>query len=143
MTLQKDKLNVKQKLMLKNLEASLGVITIAAKKTGITPKTHYDWLASIPAYKKAAEDVVLSTGDFVENKLHQLINNGNVAATIFYCKTKLKNRGYIETIENNMSIDAIRIRYVVPTEEQQLLDRPQDTILLPEQNNTISLDIPE
>jgi hypothetical protein len=44
--------------------------------------------------------------------LFDLINNGNVAATIFYMKTKGKRRGYVEkqeTSHNSNNITGIRL----------------------------------
>ena len=37
--------------------------------------------------------------DFAESKLYELIKEANVPATLFYLKTKGKNRGYIERQE--------------------------------------------
>ena len=38
--------------------------------------------------------------DFAESQLHKQIKDGNPSSTIFYLKTKGKNRGYYEKILN-------------------------------------------
>lgn len=43
--------------------------------------------------------------DFAESKLVQAIGESNLTAIIFYLKTKGKNRGYVEKIENEVSIN--------------------------------------
>lgn len=85
--------------MLEALEKTLGVVTGACKKVGISRETHYRWLREDEAYKVAVnsiEDVAL---DFAESQLHLQIQNGEVSSTIFYLKTKGKKRGYIERAE--------------------------------------------
>jgi hypothetical protein len=52
-----------------------------------------------PEYKTAIQELGDVALDFAESKLHKLIDQGNPAATIFYLKTKGKNRGYIERQE--------------------------------------------
>ncbi|MBS0236051.1 MAG: hypothetical protein JSS50_01790 [Proteobacteria bacterium] len=37
--------------------------------------------------------------DLVESALLKKIDEGNIIAIIFYCKTKLKHRGYTERVE--------------------------------------------
>lgn len=87
-----------KKAMIKALEKSLGVVTIAAKEVGIDRCTHYRWMKG-EAYKnkvEAIEDIAL---DFAESQLHQQIKKGEVSSTIFFLKTKGKKRGYIERQE--------------------------------------------
>ena len=36
----------------------------------------------------------------------ELIEKGNVTAVIFYCKTRLKQRGYIERVEQKVNFDS-------------------------------------
>jgi len=86
-------------LMLEALEASLGIVTTAAKKVGIHRKTHYDWMRSDEAYRMAVRDIDDVAVDFAESQLHKLIKEGNPAANIFFLKTKGKHRGYIERTE--------------------------------------------
>lgn len=89
----------KKALMLEALEASLGIVTTAAKKVGIHRKTHYDWLRSDEKYRMDVQDINEIAVDFAESQLHQLIKEGNPAANIFFLKTKGKHRGYIERTE--------------------------------------------
>ena len=49
-----------------------------------------------PGYVEQAEDIQETTVDMAESKLLTSINEGNVAAIIFYLKTKGKKRGYVE-----------------------------------------------
>ena len=94
-----DKSDNNKKLMIQTLEKSLGVVTTACKKVGISRQTHYRWMEEDKDYKQAVEDIKNVTIDFVESQLHMQIKDGNTAATIFYLKTQGKNRGYVERQE--------------------------------------------
>ena len=88
-----------KKTMLENLEKALGVVTVAARNTGIHRDTHYNWMLSDEEYKAKVAALREVAVDFAEAQLHKLIKEGNVAATIFFLKTQGKNRGYIERQE--------------------------------------------
>lgn len=88
-----------KKAMLEALEKSLGIVTTACKTAGISRGTHYKWMTEDEDYRKAVKDVDNIALDFVESQLHKQIQGGNPSATIFYLKTKGKNRGYIERLE--------------------------------------------
>lgn len=95
-----------KRAMLAALEKSLGVVTTACKSVGIDRGTHYDWLAQDPKYAKAASEVGEISKDFVESKMLEGIKNGNATLMIFYAKTKMKDRGYVETVINlNQSVN--------------------------------------
>lgn len=85
--------------MLEALEKSLGVVTTAAEMVGINRKSHYDWYNNDPEYKAAVDELKDVALDFAVTALHKLIEKGDTAATIFYCKTQGKKRGYIERQE--------------------------------------------
>lgn len=89
----------KKAKMLKALEKSLGVVTTACKMANVGRTTYYEWLDKDPEFKKAVDDFNNIALDFAESKLYELIQEGNVTATIFYLKTKGKKRGYIERQE--------------------------------------------
>ena len=109
----------RKRAMLLALEKQLGIITSAARVVGINRDTHYDWMKRDEHYAKAVKLITELSLDFVESKLFELIKGvtvqipnklpgqppviftrePNVAATIFYLKTKGKHRGYIERLQ--------------------------------------------
>jgi hypothetical protein len=91
--------HIKKESILKALEASLGVVTIACKKLDIPRSTFYKWCKEDKEFAKQVKDIENIALDFVESKLHNQIEDGNTSATIFYLKTKGKKRGYIEKSE--------------------------------------------
>tara|TARA_Y100001973_G_C5135378_1_gene300022 strand:- start:287 stop:667 length:381 start_codon:yes stop_codon:yes gene_type:complete len=95
--------HIKKETLLKALEKSLGVVTIACKNSEIPRSTFYKWLKDDKDFKakvKQIEDVAL---DFAESQLHKQIADNSTAATIFYLKTKGKNRGYTEKSELDLT----------------------------------------
>jgi hypothetical protein len=85
--------------MLTALRKTLGIVTPACESVGIARITHYDWMSNDPAYKKAVEEIKDIEIDFVESKLHSLINDKCPAAIIFHLKCQGKRRGYVEKQE--------------------------------------------
>lgn len=81
------------------LKECMGLVTKACEKADISRTTYYEWRKEDPAFAIACDYVQEHVGDFVESKLYKLVNDENATAVIFYCKTKLKNRGYVERIE--------------------------------------------
>jgi hypothetical protein len=90
--------NTKKKL-LEALEEHKGIISIACKAIGINRSSYYDWIAKDEEFKKAVDEIQDVAIDFVESKLFQQIDEGNPTSTIFYLKTKAKQRGYVERQE--------------------------------------------
>ena len=94
-----DKTEQHKKAMLEALEKSLGVVTSACKQVGIGRTTFYEWLKSDEQFARDVKDIENIALDFAESQLHHQIKDGNTTATIFYLKTKGKNRGYVERQE--------------------------------------------
>ena len=88
-----------KKGIIEALEKSLGVVTTACKKMGIGRTQFYHWLKDDEDFRTEVEDIQNIALDFAESQLHKQIGEGNTSATIFYLKTKGKNRGYIERQE--------------------------------------------
>jgi hypothetical protein len=92
----RDKAGQRKKAMLEALKVSLGIVTTACERAGVGRATHYRWLETDKEYATAVrqcEDIAL---DFAETSLMRQIGRGEAAATIFYLKTKGRNRGYVE-----------------------------------------------
>jgi len=86
-----------KKALLDALEKSLGVVTTACKIVGVGRTTYYDWYKNDPEFKLAVDELKNVALDFAESQLHKQIADNSTAATIFYLKTKGKDRGYVET----------------------------------------------
>ena len=107
--------HIKKESMIKALEQSLGIVTVACKKAEIPRSTFYKWLNEDEEFKKQVIDIENIALDFAESQLHKQISDNSTSATIFYLKTKGKKRGYIERqeitgadgIPNNFQIEII------------------------------------
>jgi len=95
--------HIKKESMLKALESSLGVVTVACKSADIPRSTYYKWLKEDEAFAKQVKEIENIALDFAESQLHSQMKDGNTSATIFYLKTKGKKRGYVERSELDLS----------------------------------------
>jgi hypothetical protein len=94
-----NKTELHKKAVIDALEKTLGVVTTACKQVGIGRTQFYEWLKTDEGFRKQVEDIQNVALDYAESQLHKQIGDGSTAATIFYLKTKGKNRGYIERQE--------------------------------------------
>ena len=93
----------KQKMLLKALESTLGVMSPALAITKISPNTYNKWMVEDDEFAEQVETLQEGTLDFVETKLLKQIEDGNTQAAIFYLKTKGKHRGYTESATLDIS----------------------------------------
>ena len=63
-------------------------ITGACKKIGISREAYYLWIGKYPEFKKRKEEIEKEQIDFVEAKLYEAIQEGNLGAIIFYLKCR-------------------------------------------------------
>ena len=99
-----NKPNTIKKEMLKALVLTCGNVSEACAKVNISRWTHYDWLKNDDEYKDEVKEIDESNKDWVEGKIREHIENDNPTVTIFYAKTKMKDRGYIEQQDHNVNI---------------------------------------
>ena len=97
--MEQDRTVQHKKAIIEALEKSLGVVTTACKIVGIGRTTFYQWMKDDEDFAKQVKDIDNIALDFVESKLFENIKNGKTSETIFYLKTKGKNRGYVERQE--------------------------------------------
>ena len=81
------------------LRSNMGIVTYACNELGVQRSTYYWWYNHDEEFAAACDDVIEQMADVVESELYKKIMNGDTACIIFYCKTKLKHRGYVERIE--------------------------------------------
>lgn len=103
MPVKPSKTNANKKAMIEALKKSFGIVSTACENVGISRVTHYEWLKTDNDYAAAVDEVNQRTGDFVEGRLLSKIKDGDTTAIIFYSKTKLKKRGYVERNELDLA----------------------------------------
>ena len=91
--------HIKKEQFLEALEKSMGIMSQAAKKIGLDRTTPYKWMREDDDYNDRVKELLNVSLDFVEGKLFEAIQDGNITAIIFYLKTKGKVRGYVERHE--------------------------------------------
>lgn len=79
-------------------------ITATCAALDIDRATFYAWRKKDPKLDAMLSDESESIIDFTESKLLEKIQEGDLTAIIFMLKTRGKNRGYVERIENNVSL---------------------------------------
>tara|TARA_R110002167_G_scaffold242818_2_gene448399 strand:+ start:1632 stop:2051 length:420 start_codon:yes stop_codon:yes gene_type:complete len=95
---KEDKTRHNKKKLIEALEKSLGIVTTACKIADLHRSTYYEYYNGDLEFKIACDDINNVVLDFAESQLHKQIKDGNPSSTIFYLKTKGKNRGYFEKI---------------------------------------------
>jgi len=95
----------KKSAVLTSYEKSFGNISVTCKTVGISRETFYRWLKEDPKFKAKIEEVDESNIDFAETTLLKNIREGKETSLIFYLKTKGKKRGYIETVDSNVTVN--------------------------------------
>tara|TARA_R100000734_G_C3287451_1_gene79872 strand:+ start:393 stop:752 length:360 start_codon:yes stop_codon:yes gene_type:complete len=113
--------HIKKESMLKALEQSLGVVTVACKKANIPRSTFYKWVNEDIEFANQVKDIENIALDFAESQLHKQISENSTSATIFYLKTKGKKRGYIERQEIT-GADGVPTNFQV-----EIIDKTEDT----------------
>jgi len=89
------------------------------RRLGTTRKTlleYFDKFPELLAYFQEEEEKI---GDLCESEIVKKLREGNVKMLIFYAKTKLRHRGYVEfrQIDANLSENATRRRAVEDSEK--------------------------
>jgi hypothetical protein len=92
-------MNKRQRDFVKIFIAKDQHISDSCAAAGITRRTYYNWLNDDPEFFQAIEEAKESFKDFVEKQIIKHIKKGDKTMLIYYSKTQLKDRGYIERQE--------------------------------------------
>lgn len=97
--LKKNSIVLLKTKMVESMRNSLGIVSNALTKTGVSKSCFYNWMKTDEVFKSEILDIEEYQLDFVEGKLLKLINDENPTAIIFYLKTKGRKRGFVERTE--------------------------------------------
>lgn len=106
-----DKVNVtdeRKNGFLEALERTGGIIAPACQNCGISRQTFYHWRDTDETFATRVQDIIEAQVDYVESQLMSRIAAGDTTATIFYLKTRGKNRGWTEKLPPVVEINANR-----------------------------------
>lgn len=78
---------------------SRGFVTVIAKRLGCSRRHVYNLRDKYVSVAEALEDEREKTKDWVESKIVQRMDEGSDTMLIFYAKTQMKDRGYVERQE--------------------------------------------
>lgn len=88
-----------KKQFLEAFDLSMGNVALACKKMNISRNTFYEWQNNDPKFAATVADHKEEQKDMVESKMYQAILADNTTMMIFYAKTQMKDRGYVERQE--------------------------------------------
>lgn len=99
------KLTKKQKDFLQVYESVGGNVSLACKNANIKSRTtFYRWMND-DAFKQEVESIDESYIDLAETQLRMAVSRGDMNAVFFLLKTKGKSRGYVEKVEQEVSVN--------------------------------------
>lgn len=113
--------HIKKNAVINALIKTMGNVTQACKMAKIHRSTFYKWEKDDPEFVKRVQETESHTFDFVESKIMRQIQDDNTTMIIFYAKTKMKKRGYVEKSE--LTIDKVPDIVVFSDEDRELLEK--------------------
>ena len=95
--------NLKKETLLQSLESSMGIVSTACNKTGISRSSFYKWYKEDEEFRKKVDEIDNLKLDFVESKLFKNIENEKEKSIIFYLQHKGHKRGYVQRQNINLT----------------------------------------
>ncbi len=95
----------KKSAFLKAYDKSLCNVSASCKMAKIARSTFYVWKAEDNYFSEWVDELMEENIDYVEQQLMKNIIEQKEASIFFFLKTKGKHRGYIETIDNQVTLN--------------------------------------
>lgn len=89
---------------IKAITEAQGLISVAARRLGVSRSTLYSAIDRHKDVAAALADARERTTDLAEGRLYEKINEGDTSSIIFYLRTQGRNRGYVERTESEVSV---------------------------------------
>jgi hypothetical protein len=95
--------NLKKETLLQALENSLGIVSTACNRSGISRSSFYKWYKEDEEFRKKVDEIDNVKLDYVETKLFKNIENEKEKSIIFYLQHKGHKRGYVQRQNINLT----------------------------------------
>ena len=118
------KMGKKQRDFITMFEKKALNISATCKAMNIDRTTFYEWCGRIPDFQKAVEQAREGFKDWVESQIVQCMNEKDKTMLIFYAKTQMKDRGYIERQEIEHSGDmSVNVSINISDKAKKMYDK--------------------
>ncbi len=87
----------------KAIKGSRGLKSVVYGRVGCDDKTLERYLEKYPDLVDMLKSERVTMDDFAESKLFELVKDKNPAVCIFYAKTRMQSRGYVEKHRHEVS----------------------------------------
>ena len=94
---------LKKETLLQALESSLGIVSTACNRTGISRSSFYKWYKEDEEFRQKVDEIDNVKLDYVETKLFKNIENEKEKSIIFYLQHKGHKRGYVQRQNINLT----------------------------------------
>jgi len=98
------KKRITKNLILKAIEGSGGIKTVIAQRAGISRGSLYNALEEWPDLDEKITAEAETIKDLAESEIIKQIRAGSVPILIFFAKTRMKDRGYVEKSELDLNV---------------------------------------
>ena len=115
-----ERIEHKKKTFLEIFKKNMANVSVACEKSNMGRTMFYSYMKDDIDFANKVEEIRESIIDFAESKLLQSINNGSDTAIIFFLKTIGKNRGYAETVNQNINMSSEPIQLIIDGKDIKL-----------------------
>ncbi len=111
-----EKTRKRKTVFLKAYKNSMCNVSDACKAVRINRSTFYrEWTGKDEVFAERVKEAEESLYDFVQSQMLKKIKEGDVTMLIYYSKCKMKDRGFIEKVENQLDgINIVIERMIIP-----------------------------
>ncbi|MDD3907436.1 MAG: hypothetical protein PHF34_04400 [Bacteroidales bacterium] len=103
---RRETIKQRKKRFLKTYKARLCNVSKCCEVCGISRQTYYQWMNKDDKFKKAIEDEREAFYDDLETTMYsKAITDKDTAMLIWISKTKMKDRGYVEKMEQDVTVN--------------------------------------
>lgn len=104
------------------LSESFFNVSWVCKQIDIQRRSLNRWRENDPEFQRACSDIQEEIYDEAEVLLQKKMRENDTASLIFFLKTKVKGRGYVEKREIEHSGESVKINVIIPEEVKQLFE---------------------
>lgn len=91
--------------LLNAYDKSMGNVSSACRTVNVSRETFYRFKREDPLFSERVTEIDETNLDFAETVLLKNIREGKETSLIFFLKTKGRDRGYVERVENDITIN--------------------------------------